>query len=263
MTAFDVQWLREVFLECDRVSKPVMGIADWDDAACIAFGNKRLVLSCDGPYKKRLVMKSALIHAATDVIVKGARPLAALDTLSGSEKDVREMAESLRAQAKAMRIPILGGNTNLNGTSMDVFGGEPLASIFVFGELLLDEPIRDSGGKKGDALLLLGDSLWGEQDERFKKAKKLFSFWYSLLDDVNAGKVKINAAKDVTKGGLALTAKEIADKSGRKLELYGIKIHKYRNLDNFLLATDKKSAGFITKAAAKAKCPCIEAGRLK
>lgn len=247
MTAFDVRWLREVFLDFDKISKPVMGIADWDDAACVRFGGKKLVLSCDGPYKKRLVMKSALIHAATDVVVKGAKPLFALDSLNGPEKDVREMAESLKKQGMAMRIPILGGNTNLEG--------EPSASIFVAGELLLEKPIRDSTAKKGDVLILLGEPIWGEQEERFEKAKKLFDCWFKII-----GKVKIHAAKDVTKGGLALTSKEIADKSGLKLELFDTKLHKYRNLDNFLLAVDPKAAKRIT---AIANCPAVEVGRLR
>ncbi len=248
MTAFNVEWLRDVFGPFDKVSNPVMGIKDWDDAACVESCG-RLVLSCDGPYKKRLVMKSALIHAATDVIVKGAHPLFALDTLSGPEKDVREMAASLKAQGIAMRIPILGGNTNLEG--------EPLASIFVAGELLLKEPIRDSTAKKGDVLLLIGEPLWGEQKERFKKATNLFECWYEIIK-----KAKIHASKDVTKGGLALTAGEVAKKSHLKAQLFDLKIHKYRNLDNFLVAVDGKNAGIVKKICAKHKCPVLEAGKL-
>jgi len=249
MTAFNVEWLRGVFAGFDKISKPIMGIRDWDDAACVESSGK-LVLSCDGPYKKRLVMKSALIHAATDVIVKGAKPLFALDTLSGPEKDVREMAASLKTQGIAMRIPIIGGNTNLEG--------EPLASIFVAGELLLKEPIRDSTAKKGDSLLLIGEPLWGEQKERFKKAKNLFDCWYVIIKKAN-----IHASKDVTKGGLALTAGEIAKKSRLRVELFDLKIHKYRNLDNFLVAVDERNAKVIKRICAKHKCPVVEAGRLE
>jgi len=250
MAVLDIRWLRDMFIDFDKISKPVMGIADWDDAACVDFAGKRLVISCDGPYKKRLVMKSALIHASTDVVTKGARPLFALDTLSGTKKDVKEMALSLKLQGMAMGIPIIGGNTNL--------WGEPTASIFVAGELLVDEPIRHSTGWRGDKLLLLGDPIWGEQGERVDKAKKLFSCWYELLDK----KVKIHAAKDVTKGGLANTAKEIASHSGTDFELFDIKIHKYRNLDNFLISADAKGAENIGKTALKFDCPCIEVGRL-
>lgn len=248
MTVYEIDWLRDLFLEFDK-SKPIMGIKDWDDAACIEFGGKKLVASCDGPYKKRLVMKSALIHASTDVIVKGAKPLFALDTLGGPEKDVKEMAESLRRQGVAMGIPILGGNTMLEG--------EATANLFVVGELLLDEPIRDSGGKKGDTLILLGEPIWGEQEERFEKAQKLFKCWYEVI-----GKCSVNAAKDVTKGGLVNNAAEIADHSKLHYKLDDIKIHKYRNLDNFLLSVDSKNAEKIHKIAERLGCPILEAGRL-
>ncbi len=83
-----LDWIREELLEMDDVAKPIMGIKSWDDSACIKFGNKKLVISVDGPYTKRLVLKSALIHATTDVVVKGARPLFALDTVIGSKKEV-------------------------------------------------------------------------------------------------------------------------------------------------------------------------------
>jgi hypothetical protein len=250
MTAFDVRWLREVFIDFDKISRPIMGISDWDDAACVKVGGKKLILSCDGPYKKRLVMKSALIHAATDVVVKGARPLFALDTLSGPEKEVKEMAQSLRKQGLEMGIPIIGGNTNLEG--------EPLASIFVVGELVLEEPIRDSTAKSGDVLLLIGEPIWGEQKERFKKAKNLFACWFKIIKSC-----KISAAKDVTKGGLALTAAEIAGKSGLRAELFDVRIHKYRNLDNFLAAADEKNAAKIKGICKRCKCPVVEAGLLK
>jgi uncharacterized protein len=249
MTAFELSWLRDLFISFDKLSKPVMGISDWDDAACVDFGGKRLVLSCDGPYKKRLVMKSALIHASTDVLAKGARPLFALDTLSGQKEDVRDMAESLKKQGLRMRIPILGGNTNLES--------EPSASIFVVGELLLPEPIRDSGGRSGDSLLLLGEPLWGNMEERFQKAETLFEAWYEII-----AKAQVNAAKDVTKGGLVNTVKELAEHSGKGFELVDLKLHKYRNLDNLLLSADSKNTKTIRNICADVGCAINEAGVL-
>jgi selenophosphate synthetase-related protein len=173
-----------------------------------------------------------------------------MDTLSGSEKDVKEMAESLHIQGLEMGIPIVGGNTNLEN--------EPSASIFVAGELLIECPIRDSGAWKGDKLLLLGEPIWGEQKERFKKARNLFKCWYEVLAEA-----EIHASKDVTKGGLTNTAKEIASKSGCSFELADVKIHKYRNLDNFLLAVDERNSEIVKRIAKKNKCPCIEAGKLR
>jgi len=219
-----LEWLHSYFSEMDDLIKPIMGIRDWDDSTCVRFGNKDLLVSVDGPYSKRLVMKSALIHASTDVVVKGGKPLFALDTLIGIKEEVKDMAKSLKRQALEMQIPILGGNTLFE----DV---EPRCSLTVIGELMLKKPIRDSTAKRGDLLLLLGEPIWGSQEERIPKAKKLFETWFEALD-----KIKIHAAKDVTKGGLVSTLYEISEKSNIEFDLEKeIPFPMTRNLDNFLI----------------------------
>jgi selenophosphate synthetase-related protein len=62
---------------------------------------------------------------------------------------------------------------------------------------------------------------------------------------------------------LALTAREIAEKSGLRAELFDIRIHKYRNLDNFLAAADEKNAARIKAVCKRCRCPVVEAGLLK
>ena len=244
-----VEWVRDELLGMDRMVRPILGIRDWDDAVCVNFGGKRLLASVDGPYTKRLVLKSALIHAATDVVVKGGRPLFALDSLVGLKPDLEEMVDSLKIQAEAMKIPILGGNTLFE----DV---EPTCSLTVVGELLLDEPIRDSTAKKGDVVALLGEPIWGERDERIKKAKILFDTWFTALN-----KVEVHAAKDVTKGGLISVVYEMQQKSKRKFKLdknqpYPIT----RNLDNFIITLNKKEYATLEKIAVKKKCALNKIG---
>lgn len=229
--AKSLEWMRKEFMEMDSQIDPVMGIASWDDAAAIKFGEKTLVASVDGPYTKRLVMRSAMIHAATDVAVKGARPLFALDTLTGGLEDIREMVSSLKEQALAMKIPILGGNTMPDPDS------EPRCSLTVIGELILDKPIRDCGACTGDMIALIGDPIWGSRVDRINKAKTLFEAWYAILEEG----VDIHASKDVTKGGLICAAYEICKKSGQEHELYpNIPFSLTRNLDNFLVFAQEK-----------------------
>jgi len=67
-----IEWIRELLEPMDALADPVMGVRDWDDAVCVGFEGG-LLASSDGPYTKRLVLKSALVHAATDVVVKGGR----------------------------------------------------------------------------------------------------------------------------------------------------------------------------------------------
>ncbi|MFH0859968.1 MAG: AIR synthase related protein [Candidatus Altiarchaeota archaeon] len=244
-------WIREELLEMDTLAEPVLGITAWDDPVVHPFGSKQLLVSADGPYTKRLVMKSALVHASTDVIVKGGRPLFALDCLIGEESDVREMIRSLKRQALSLKIPLLGGNTLFEDA-------EPRCTLAVIGDLLLDEPIRDDGARPGDVIALVGEPIWGEQEERLEKAKLLFKTWYAILK-----KTKINSSKDVTKGGLVSVVYEMERKSGRKFKLeekipYSIT----RNLDNFLVTLPEQELHRLEKICRKHDCPHTTIGRV-
>jgi selenophosphate synthetase-related protein len=243
----DVAWIREELESFDDMLNPVMGVRDFDDAVCLRFKGK-LVASTDGPYDKRLVMKSALVHAATDVAVKGGRPVFALDNLVGSKEDVREMLLSLKKQALAVGVPLIGGNTKYEDT-------KPAACITVFGQLIVDTPIRDCGAQKGDVIALFGQPLWGQQGERLQKANVMFAAWYDALK-----KVKFNSSKDVTKGGLVSTVYEMEEKSGRKFDITDCPYHKTRNLDNFLITLDEKEYGRLQKICLKHGCSLARVG---
>ncbi|MBU4202113.1 MAG: hypothetical protein KKB85_03065, partial [Candidatus Altiarchaeota archaeon] len=100
-----ILWLRDELLEMDSMAKPLMGIEDWDDSVAVEFPGSKLVISVDGPYAKRLVMKSALIHASTDVVVNGAKPLFALDTVIGTESPSLGPASSDSGPSPLCRLP--------------------------------------------------------------------------------------------------------------------------------------------------------------
>jgi len=247
-----ILWLRDELMEMDSIAKPLMGIRDWDDSVAVKFGGKTLIVSVDGPYAKRLVMKSALIHASTDVVVKGAMPLFALNTVIGTEPEIREMLQSLKRQAFEMRIPILGGNTFFKES-------EPRCSLTVIGELLKKEPIRDSTSQKGDILLLIGEPLWGEQEERIEKAKIMFRVWFEILDKG----IDVHASKDVTKGGLVSAVYEMSQKSGLEFKLNkNLPLSMTRNLDNLLVAVSPDDHEGIQAVAEKNKCRIYRAGEV-
>lgn len=239
-----LSWIRDELIKMDDLAEPVLGISAWDDSIVHPFGNKLLVVSADGPYAKRLVMKSALIHASTDVIVKGAKPLFALDCIIGSQADVRLMIASLKQQALSLKIPLLGGNTLFE----DV---EPRCTLTVVGELLVDDPITDCSAQSGDVIALIGEPIWGEPDERLKKAQSLFSAWFDLIKNT-----KINSAKDVTKGGLVSTVYEMEKKSQKKFDLVdNIPYSTTRNLDNFLVTLPAGEVDTVKKVCKKHNCP--------
>ncbi|MBD3388876.1 MAG: hypothetical protein GF416_07395 [Candidatus Altiarchaeales archaeon] len=245
----DILWVRDRLKHMDGMCNPVMGVGDWDDAACVEFKGK-LLISSDGPYAKRLVLKSALVHAATDVVVKGGRPLFALDCLIGGKPEVEEMLESLVEQADYLKLPLIGGNTLYE----DV---EPRCSLTVVGELLLDEPIRDSTAVKDDVIALLGEPIWGGRGERLEKAKLLFDAWYAALD-----KVRFNSAKDVTKGGLKAVVHEMQSKSGLKFELDDVPYPMTRNLDNFIVTLPEFEYVSLEKVCSDRVCRLTRAGRV-
>ncbi|HEX55070.1 MAG: hypothetical protein DRO94_01200 [Candidatus Altiarchaeales archaeon] len=250
-----LNWLYEEFYDMDSLSNSldiILGIRAWDDSVCVEFGNRKLVISVDGPYKKRLVMKSALIHASTDVVVKGAVPLFAMDTLIGNEDDIREMVKSLREQSMALGIPILGGNTLFEDA-------EPRCNITVVGKLIIDEPIRDSTPERDDIILVLGEPIWGEREERIEKAKKLFDAWFEIIDRG----IEINAAKDITKGGLVATLYEISKKSNMKFDIEDeIPFSMTRNLDNFLIFISPEKYEDILEICKKNDLSLYEIGRV-
>jgi selenophosphate synthetase-related protein len=236
----DILWIRDELAFMDTMISPVMGAADFDDAVCVDFKG-RLLASTDGPYDMRLVMKSALVHAATDVVVKGGVPLFALDNLNGREEDVRQMLESLKIQAEFLKIPIIGGNTKIEEAT-------PTACVTVFGKLLLDEPIRDCGANSGDVIALFGQPIWGQQEERLRKAKAMFEVWYDVLKEV-----RINSAKDVTKGGLISCIHEMEVKSRKKFKIDEYPYHKTRNLDNFLITLSEQDYNSLNEGKFKEK----------
>lgn len=253
-----IEWIREEFLCMDELSDSIlMGISDWDDAACFDFGGSKLVVSTDGPYTKRLVMKSALVHAATDVLVKGAKPLFALDNLTGNIDDLRDMVGALKKQSLSMNIPLIGGNTRVE----DV----PAAcTITVLGELLFDEPIRDRGAKESDIVMVVGKPIWGEMDERLENAKILFDTWFEILGRISKNKLTVNSAKDITKGGIFPAIHEIFTKSKLKFipdkDFENFPYSRTRNLDNFLLTAPAEDCSVISGICEGNGCPVVVIG---
>ena len=242
-----IEWIRDELDDMDNMINPIMGIRDFDDAVCHSF-NGKIIASIDGPYDKRLVLKSALVHACTDVIVKGAKPIFALEALYGSMDDVRLMVDKIKIQSVHLNVPVIGGNTKIGV-------GDPTATFAIFGELLLGEPIRDCTAEKGDKICLIGEPLWGEMQQRLVNAKKMFSAWYELLE-----KIKITSSKDVTKGGLSAQIYEMEKKSNKSFNVCEIEYPMSKNLDNFLVTLKQKDYPTVSRICEKHDCKLLDIG---
>ena len=135
----------------------------------------------------------------------------------------------------------------------------PSCNITIVGELIVDKPIRDSGAQSGDLLVLVGEPIWGTQKQRLEKAKNIFRTWFEIIHNI-----RINAAKDVTKGGLIATLQEISEKSGVGFKLEEeIPFPMTRNLDNFLVSISPDDYTTLETICKKEKCWIAKIGDVR
>ena len=81
-----------------------------------------------------------------------------------------------------------------------------------------------------------------------------------LKNYIDSG-IRINASKDVTKGGLIPTIYEMSQKSGKKFNINkDLKVPLTRNLDNFLLSVPKESTDIIIEMCMRNNCPYHKIG---
>ncbi len=236
-----------------RRSEARVGLADFDDAAVVSVEDG-LVVSADGPYAFRLVRKSAVVHAATDVLVVGGRPRFVVDTIiAPSEEGALEAAECIGRQARELGLEVLGGNTMVED---DV--EEPKVSLTIMGELVAPEPITDEGAEPGDVVVLVGEPIHGGFEERMEKARRLFR---AFPEVARRGLVK--AAKDVTKGGLVAMAALVCAKSGVGMRLDSVPYSSItRNWDNVLAVVEEDDVEEVLRVCSECECPVSVVGRV-
>lgn len=154
-----------------------------------------------------------MLVTAHDLAAMGAAPRGALDALGARDADhAGRVARGLKAGSDALRLPILGGHTQL---------GVPAAlSVTGFGEAA--RPVPGGGGAAGDALTVTADlhggwragyhaSQWDSTTARSREELAL------MLDAV--GHAQPRAAKDVSMAGIAGTVGMLAEASGCGAEL--------------------------------------------
>jgi thiamine-monophosphate kinase len=141
-------------------SSPRVLLGIGDDAAVVGAGVDPLVLTVDasveGVHFTREIVDlegagyRAFMAALSDLAAMGARPVAALSSLTipgyGSESDLDDLTRGQAAAAAALGVPIVGGNLSRG----------PCWSIHTtaIGEAAL--PVRRSGARPGDLLWLAG-----------------------------------------------------------------------------------------------------------
>jgi len=154
-----------------------------------------------------------MLVTAHDLAAMGAAPVGALDALAAPDADhAARVARGLAAGADALRLPLLGGHTQLGvGAALSVTGLGRAA-----------RPVPAGGGSAGDALRVTADLAGGwrpgygrtQWDSSTGRSREELAL---MLDAVRVAQPK--AAKDVSMAGIAGTVGMLAEASGCGAEL--------------------------------------------
>jgi selenophosphate synthetase-related protein len=182
----------------------VLGGGDWyagpgDDGAVLPDGAGAVVVGGEAilpafvaadPYGAGI---AAVLANVNDLAAMGARPVALLDTVVGSEDLSREVLRGMRWAAERYDVPIVGGHL----TRTD---GPPALSAFGIGRA--DRVLSATAAAAGQ-VLVLGCCLDGAMRSDF-----LFFPSFEQRGDQLAGDVRLLA--DLAAGGAAVAAKDVS-----------------------------------------------------
>jgi len=242
--------IRRVFWHMDKKVKNLRyGIQQGDDSIIV----DKIVINMEGPYPMKIGRKTGLIHTCSDIVVMGAKPLFALNSMQVSNiKEAKEISEDVKKQSIGLGVPIIGGNTQMENLL------KPCISFTVIGKLINKE-IPDAGAEDNDTLLILGDIVEGEIGERVYRAKTKFETYLELLER----KINIHASKDCSRGGWFGNLAEILVKSRKGVMITSIPYPRLsRYMGNYLISVPEKDVKKIIEIAAKHKCPVSEIGKI-
>jgi selenophosphate synthetase-related protein len=242
--------LRRTFWHMDKkVKELITGIQQGDDAMTVG----RSLYNMEGPYPLKIAMKTGLIHSCSDIVVMGGRPLFAFNAMQvDSVEQAVEVAESLKKQSEGLKVPIIGGNTQMENDL------KPCVSFVVVGELVTDQIIPDSTAKSGDIMLTMGEPVEGEIGDRVRRANTKFD---AFLDIAKA--IDVHSAKDCSRGGWFGNLLEMLLKTKKGFKIESVPYRSFtRYLGTYLLAVSEKDVGKASSIASKHGCPIFRVGKV-
>jgi hydrogenase expression/formation protein HypE len=222
--------------------------SDWknteDDAASIEFGDKKLVFTSDSYVVTPIffpggdIGKIAFCGTVNDLAVMGARPLGlSLSFIleeGFSKKDFFSIVETIGKLSKKYAVPIVTGDTKVveNGSVDKIIINTSGVGV---AETLLNRPL-----KSGDQIIVSGGI--GEHGaallaRRFELETSIVTDSRPLWDEISSVRGLIKQAKDITRGGLAAIANEMAGKNKKQFLIYEEKVpieHEVRALTEIM-----------------------------
>ncbi|MGD9963084.1 MAG: AIR synthase family protein [Thermoplasmata archaeon] len=227
--------LRHAGAPDDRV---LLGPKVGEDAALVRLGPYTLVLKTDPvTYASDMIGWYAVNVNANDVATRGAQPAwfqaAVLLPVGSDEALVESIFSQISEAAKALGIAVTGGHTEVTpGIDRPIVVGD------MHGVLVGGSPVLTSGAEEGDSLVLTkGAGIEGtaliareKRDELLKALdRELVDRAANYLTDpglsvvLEAGaalEFGVHSMHDPTEGGVAMGVREIAEASGRSIELW-------------------------------------------
>ncbi len=206
-----------------------IGLEALDDGAAIPFGDKYIVLTTDNHVIKPIffpggdIGRLSISGTVNDLAMMGAKPIALTNGVVLPEgfpiDDLQKIVKSVDEALEEAGCALVTGDTK-------VLPKEALDSIIIntSGIGVTDNPIRDSGLKPGNKIIVTGTI--GDHGiaiiahrEGFKFGTELKSdvapIWHTVEAALAVG--GITAMKDPTRGGVANVLNEMAKKSGVRI----------------------------------------------
>jgi len=204
-----------------------IGLKELDDGGTVPFQDYEIVFAGDAHavhpifYPGGDIGKLAISGTVNDILMMGAIPLAIADTIIVEEgfetKKLKQILETMNETAKEAGVAIIAGDFKVvpKGNLDQI-----LISTFGVGVVKKDQLILDSGLSPGDKIILTGSIgdhgiaiMAHREGIQFETA--LQSDTAPLVETIQAALAAghITAMKDPTRGGIAATLNELAEKS--------------------------------------------------
>ena len=211
-----------------------------EDFGVLDFGSEACVVSSDPVTgATKFTGKTAVHVACNDIATCGVRPIAILTTVllppGATRAELGALADEIAQTAASLGVSVIGGHTEVTDAVT-----RTVISITAIGAAKRGAYITTGGAAAGDSLVmtkyaalegtaLIAAEKEGELSRRYgggfvECAKRLSDAVSVVADGVAAGGAGANAMHDATEGGVFGAAWEMAEASGRGVEICKEKI---------------------------------------
>lgn len=206
-----------------------------EDCCAIDFGENVCVMSSDPITGTVNEIGRLAVHiSCNDIASCGVEPIGLLVTIltppETTEKDLEIIMDQICAETRILNVDILGGHTEITGAV-----NRCVIVTTAVGKVIKERMITTSGAEDGDDVILTKCAglegtaiIASERHEELvrafgrdfiEKAKSFISSISVVKEGVIAGNFGVNSMHDVTEGGVLGAAWELAEASGKGIEI--------------------------------------------